>query len=197
MTSRTPAPAPRRPRNGVRRRGLAAAVVAAAGVLLTGAVTEHPADPGTPSTHADGGAAAEPYAWPLPPPVTVARGFAPPPDPWSAGHRGVDLVAPAGTPVLAPRDGVVTFAGPVAGRSLVTVTHDDGLRSTFEPVTPRVGRGERVGAGAPVGTVARGSHCARCLHWGVRRPPYGPADYLDPASLVAGGGPIVLLPAST
>jgi len=133
------------------------------------------------------------YAPPLAGPLELARRFERPPQPWAAGHRGVDLRTVQGAPVLAPADGVVSFAGSVAGRGVVTVAHPDGRRSSLEPVQPAVTLGERVAAGQQVGTVQPGgSHCApgTCLHWGVR---VGTA-YVDPLGLLPGTGPVVLLP---
>ncbi|HEX5332651.1 MAG TPA: M23 family metallopeptidase [Cellulomonas sp.] len=133
------------------------------------------------------------YAPPLDGPVTVVRAFEAPPAPWAAGHRGVDLAAPDGTPVLAPSDGVVTFAGPVAGRPVVVVSHPDGLRSSLEPVVGSVRVGDPVTRGQVVGMLADVSaHCAprRCVHWGVR----AGETYLDPMSLLPIHGPVVLLP---
>ena len=46
--------------------------------------------------------------------------FDPPDSPYGTGHRGIDIAAALGTQVLAPADGVVTFAGPVGGRLFVT-----------------------------------------------------------------------------
>lgn len=140
-----------------------------------------------------GAAAARGYAPPLDPPVVVARPFDGPPVPWAAGHRGVDLAAGVGQTVRAPRGGVVTFAGTVVDRGVVTVTHDDGLRSSLEPVRWAVRPGELVARGQPLGTVADApGHCApaTCLHWGLRR---GDA-YLDPMRWVLDRGPVVLLP---
>jgi len=127
----------------------------------------------------------------------VLAPFDPPLQDWLPGHRGVDLAAAAGEPVLAPAPGVVTFAGPVAGRGVVVVTHDDGLRTSREPVTASAPRGTRVAAGDVVGTVqvpdgvAVASHCAdACVHWGVRR-----GDrYVDPLAMLGERPPIVLLP---
>ena len=94
----------------------------------------------------------------------------PPPAPWAAGHRGVDLAAVVGGDVLAPGDGTVTFAGRVAGRPLVTIALEGGLRSTVEPVVPDVAAGDEVAVGDVVGVVApSGGHCPQtCIHWGVR-----------------------------
>jgi murein DD-endopeptidase MepM/ murein hydrolase activator NlpD len=61
------------------------------------------------------------WAWPVVGPVI--RGFDPPSTPFGAGHRGIDIAAPMGTPVLASAPGLVTFAGEVAGHLFVTVDH--------------------------------------------------------------------------
>ncbi|MDD9206179.1 M23 family metallopeptidase [Georgenia sp. 10Sc9-8] len=113
----------------------------------------------------------------------VLREFDAPDRPWTAGHRGADLVLAAGAPVLAAGDGVVAFAGTVVDRPVVSVLHTDGLRTTYEPVTPAVRRGDRVHAGAVLGHLAVPGHCdpRSCLHWGARR---GPSAYLDPLSLL-------------
>ena len=112
------------------------------------------------------------------------------------GRRGGDLAAAPAETVRSPAPGVVSFTGPVAGRDVVVVLHDDGLRTSLEPVTASVGRGERVTSGSVLGTVqaaesAAGSHCAAtCVHWGVRRG----ERYLDPLALLGDRPPIVLLP---
>ncbi|UZN04841.1 murein hydrolase activator EnvC family protein [Cellulomonas sp. S1-8] len=147
---------------------------------------------GTPPAH--GAAVAVDYRPPLDAPVMVLRAFDPPPQPWLAGHRGVDLAASAGARVRAPAAGVVTFAGPVAGRGVVTVLHDDGLRSSLEPVRPSRTVGTRVGAGDEVGTLSGDAHGGvpggPALHWGVRTDD----RYVDPWALLPGRGPVVLLP---
>ncbi|MCX4983762.1 murein hydrolase activator EnvC [Streptomyces sp. NBC_00572] len=123
--------------------------------------------------------------WPVgPPPPEILRGWQPPPGPYAAGHRGVDLAAPPGTQVLAPIDGTVTFAGPVGGRGALTLTlpatGTPPLRTTFTPVTPLVTTGTRVRAGTPIARVTPGTHCPRnCLHWGLLRGD----QYLNPLLL--------------
>jgi murein DD-endopeptidase MepM/ murein hydrolase activator NlpD len=124
-------------------------------------------------------------------PIQVLRGFAPPAQRWMSGHRGVDLAAPSGGVIVAAGAGVVTFAGTLAGRGVVTVTHG-ALRTTYEPVRATVVVGDRVQAGQPIGTLDSGpAHClARsCLHWGLLRGD----TYLDPLSLLR-RGPSRLLP---
>lgn len=121
--------------------------------------------------------------WPVGVRPAVLRGWEPPATVYGRGHRGVDLAAPAGAPVRAVAAGRVSFAGRVAGKGVVSVelTGTD-LRTTFEPVTATVAKGDEVEAGEVVGTVnATGSHCTTtCVHWGLRR---GEA-YLDPLSLL-------------
>jgi murein DD-endopeptidase MepM/ murein hydrolase activator NlpD len=133
------------------------------------------------------------WTWPLEPIPAVSRGFEAPPQPWSPGHRGVDLSADVGQVVTSPADGVVTFAGWVVDRGVLTVRHPGGLRSSFEPVAALLPVGAPVQGGEPVATVTddRG-HCApaTCLHWGVRRGEV----YIDPLSLVGAAPPPVLLP---
>lgn len=134
------------------------------------------------------------WTWPLAPVPPVAVRFEAPPTPWSAGHRGVDLLAGVGQPVLAAGRGQVTFAGMVAGRGVVVVRHAGGWRTTYEPVDERAASGTLVDAGTPIGVVsATPGHCAPaiCLHWGLRQA----QTYVDPLQLV-GRGPPVLLPLS-
>jgi len=114
----------------------------------------------------------------------VARRFELPESSYGPGHRGVDLWLGPGSPVLAPQGGVVTYRGVLAGRGVLVLRHDDGLRSTLEPLTSDLVVGARVDRGAVVGALEeRGSHCEprSCLHWGVRLPD---GSYVDPLVLV-------------
>lgn len=111
----------------------------------------------------------------------VARQFDPPDQPWLAGHRGVDLLVSAGTPVGAAMAGRIGFAGLVAGKPVVTVIHGS-LRTTYEPVTATRTVGEPVGRGETIGILQEGHSCAggSCLHWGLKEGDV----YLDPMLLV-------------
>jgi murein DD-endopeptidase MepM/ murein hydrolase activator NlpD len=133
------------------------------------------------------------WTWPLASgPSAAVHDFDAPDQPWQPGHRGVDLAGNAGDPVQAAGDGVVTYAGLVAGVGVVTVTHGE-LRTTYQPVLATVRAGEQVVAGQQIGTLAaEGSHCApsACLHWGLRRGDV----YLDPMTLLPTPGRPRLLP---
>src|SRR3954451_20519098 len=133
------------------------------------------------------------FRWPVDPPPHVLPRFEVGPQPWSSGHRRVDLAASAGQPVLAAGPGVVTFAGRIAGVGAVAVAHAGGIRTTYQPVTAAVRVGEHVRAGQVLGEVGDWpEHCAGpCLHWGALRG----ATYLDPLVLL-GLVPPVLLPLS-
>jgi murein DD-endopeptidase MepM/ murein hydrolase activator NlpD len=132
------------------------------------------------------------WGWPLDPRPEVVRRFDGPDQPWLPGHRGVDLAATVGQSVRAPDAGRISWTGVIAGRAVVVVAHDGGLRSTFEPVAAAAPVGTAVGRGDTVGVMtATPGHCAprTCLHWGVLRD----ETYLDPLSFV-GRAPVVLLP---
>lgn len=172
-----------------RLRAIGTGMVAAGGAAAPpGPAGPDPADsarPGAPTAPPGAGVPAPGagYAWPMLPPPVVRTPFRAPAHAYGPGHRGVDLGGAVGQPVAAARAGIVVFAGVVAGRSLVSVQHDDGLRTTYEPVTPIVVAGDVVPAGAVLGTLAPGhAGCPEtCLHWGVRR---DRLDYLDPLVLL-------------
>jgi murein DD-endopeptidase MepM/ murein hydrolase activator NlpD len=145
-------------------------------VVLTGSApaTAEPAEPPP---------AVALWSPPLGDPPRVTRAFDPPDSPFGPGHRGVDLAGSAGSAIRAAGDGVVVFAGMVAGRPVVSVDHAGGLRTTYEPVDPSVGAGTRVARGSVLGVLVPGhAGCpvAACLHWGLRRG----ETYLDPLALL-------------
>jgi len=101
-------------------------------------------------------------------------------------HFGVDVAAKAGTPVLAPAEGVVRFAeGPLTLEgNLVLLDHGHGLVSAFlhlsridVKVGQRVNRGDVIGAVGKTGR-ATGPHLHWAMNWGSVR--------VDPQLLVTG-----------
>ncbi|MFI5805465.1 M23 family metallopeptidase [Streptomyces sp. NPDC051561] len=128
--------------------------------------------------------------WPVGQRPAVVRGWEPPPSPYTAGHRGVDLAAVAGQEVRAAAAGRVSFAGRVAGRGVLSITlsgtGDPPLRTTYEPVRALVAKDADVVAGQVVAVLEPGTyHCpaSGCLHWGLLRH----ETYLNPLSLLPPG----------
>ena len=122
----------------------------------------------------------------------MVRRFDPPPEPWLAGHRGVDLAAPPGAVVRAAGPGSIAYAGRIADHGVVSVLHSGGLRTTYQPVASGLRIGDAVLAGQAIGTLESGhAGCpvSACLHWGLRRGD----TYLDPLTLL-GLGRVRLLP---
>src|SRR5215218_3833704 len=93
------------------------------------------------------------WAWPVQGPVL--RPFVLGSDPYAGGqHRGIDIGAPARTPVLAPAAGTISFAGtvPVGGRT-VSIRTPDGYSVTLLHLgSITVRRGAPVGERELVGT---------------------------------------------
>ncbi len=125
--------------------------------------------------------------------LVVLHPFQPPPTPYAAGHRGVDLAVTSGQVVLAARGGRVRFAGTVAGRGVVVISHSDGISTEYEPVARAVHVGDTVQTGQVIGRIVgthHDCHPGGCLHWGARRG----GGYLDPMRLLSPLGPVRLLP---
>jgi murein DD-endopeptidase MepM/ murein hydrolase activator NlpD len=136
-------------------------------------------------------APAVPWSWPAAPPHPVVRVFTAPEHPWSPGHRGIDVGTPHGSPVTAPDDGVVHFAGVVVDRPVLSMRHRDGVLSSLEPVVSELAAGDPVVRGQVVGTVQAG-HCpdVECVHLGARID----GEYVSPLLMLGLGRPSVLLP---
>ena len=102
-------------------------------------------------------------------------------------HYGIDIAAPAGTPVRAPAAGIVTLAQDLyfTGGTLI-LDHGHGLNSTYSHLlTLAVAAGEPVTRGQVIGTVgstgrSTGAHLDWRINWFDQR--------LDPA-VIAGPMP--------
>lgn len=134
--------------------------------------------PGAPAAAAEPGT----WAWPVEGPMLAV--FDPPDSPYGSGHRGIDIAVPEGTPVRAPADGTVTFAGPVGGRRFVTIDHGGGIRSTASFVEALAVRAGDVVAGGDLLAVSGTGHASASVphvHFGVREGD----TYVDPLAYLA------------
>ncbi len=100
-------------------------------------------------------------------------------------HEGIDVTAPAGTPIEAPAAGRVTSAGWQAGYgNVVTVDHGYGIETRFAHASKLlVGRGQRVERGQNIALVgntglATGPHLHYEVH--VNGRPVDPLRYVLP-----------------
>src|SRR5690606_30042213 len=82
------------------------------------------------------------------------------------------------------------FAGPVAGRPVLSIEHSGGLVSSFEPVEPLVATGDAVERGQQIGVLQPGHVAGQWrLHLGARL--HG--EYVDPLTLLGVERPVLLL----
>jgi hypothetical protein len=118
--------------------------------------------------------AQSPYQWPIAgrPPITTHFG-AHDRTHTDHPHKGIDLAAPAGTPVLAARAGKVLYSGPARGyRHWVVLQHNNGQVSIYGHVSgsrlPAVGT--MVKAGTQIATIGhkQGRSTGDHLHFEVR-----------------------------
>jgi hypothetical protein len=132
--------------------------------------------------------AREPVTYRAPVDGPITDHFRPPADEYGPGNRGVDYQTANGAPVRAAAGGEVVFAGAVGNSLHVVVLHADGIRTSYSFLrSVAVARGNRVEAGATVGT------SATSLHFGARA---GDA-YIDPEILLAGAQRVHLIPDGT
>ncbi|MEW5847864.1 MAG: M23 family metallopeptidase [Myxococcota bacterium] len=95
-------------------------------------------------------------------------------DPYTAErtmHSGMDLAGREGSPVLAPADGVVTFAGTKGGYgNLIILEHGHGYTTTYGHLSKILVKvGERVKRGHHIGAVGNtGRSTGPHLHYEVR-----------------------------
>lgn len=93
---------------------------------------------------------------------------------FSKKHYGVDLAAPRGTPIWAPADGTVTFAGRqgISGK-LIKLRHVNGYQTIFahlNKIAHDVRMGVRVSQKQVIGTVgSTGRTTGPHLHYGMKK----------------------------
>lgn len=98
---------------------------------------------------------------------------------WGTMHKGIDLAAPLGTPILAAQSGTVIDAGPASGfGNWVRIKHDDGTIFVYGHMqTIDVTVGQRVIAGQKIAGVGNlGFSTGPHLHFEVYPDGVNPVD---------------------
>lgn len=110
--------------------------------------------------------------------------------PFHAGHNGLDMAAPTGTPVGAAGKGRVSSAGwsQYGGGNEIHIDHPNGLQTWYAHLSSfAVKMGDMVRAGSKIGEVgSTGKSTGPHLHYMVLNG--GWPNYRDPASYLTGGG---------
>ena len=127
-----------------------------------------------------------PFSMPLRDPFRLTSDFG---TRWGRLHGGIDMAAPIGTPIYAPADGVVTFAGWSSGYGrLVTIQHEFGIETRYAHQSAiRVEVGQRVSRGDRIGDIGNsGRSTGPHLHYEVR---VG-GDTVDPMIYIRAGSDV-------
>ncbi len=109
-----------------------------------------------------------PFAMPVQDSFRWTSGFGPR---WGRMHEGVDMAAPVGTPIYAPADGVVIFAGWQSGYGrLIKIQHEFGIETRYGHLNAiRVEVGQRVSRGERIGDMGNsGRSTGPHLHYEIR-----------------------------
>lgn len=112
-----------------------------------------------------GAAPSSGFIWPANGVVTSGFGWR-----WGRMHEGIDIAAPAGSPVVAVASGTVIFAGWMGGYGqLVIVDHGGGLATAYAHLSSIHAGGGSVSQGQSLGAVGcTGSCTGNHLHFEVR-----------------------------
>jgi murein DD-endopeptidase MepM/ murein hydrolase activator NlpD len=130
------------------------------------------------------------YAWPVR--GEVIRPFEAPSSPYGSGHRGIDIAAPFGSPMVAAQDGIVSFAGWIVDGLFISIDHPDGIRTTYSWLSAiGVKKGDQVVRGQVIGSTGHGHPDVSTphLHFGAR---IG-TTYIDPMTLLEPGNVVGLI----
>ena len=117
------------------------------------------------------------FSWPLPGQVICGYG--------ELGNAGVDILAQPGAPVVASRDGTVSFVGTTAkyGETII-LEHPGGYFTVYgHDLNPVVKRGAVIRRGQTVAEMKGGSQKLRYLHFEIRTA----KGAVDPLTLLPSG----------
>jgi len=149
-----------------------ASVIAAASSVPQPGSDEHAATPTSAAPSSSG------FVWPVGGTVVSPYGQR-----WGRLHAGIDIAAPAGTPIVASGAGQVVYAGSMSGYGLlVVIQHAGGIATAYAHNSSiSVSVGQSVGQGQPIAAVGCTGHCfGNHVHFEVRvgGSPVDPMGYL-------------------
>lgn len=140
------------------------------------AVPAAPAEP-LPAEPVQGGSSASGFIWPINGPVTSPFGLR-----WGRLHAGIDISAPAGTPIRAVKSGSVALAAWTGGYGNYTcIDHGGGVASCYAHLSSYAVTSGSVSQGQVIGAVGcTGSCFGDHLHFEIRvnGNPVDPLGYL-------------------
>ena len=118
------------------------------------------------------------YVWPVRGSIVSPYGQR-----WGRLHAGIDIAAPAGTPIVAAASGQVVYAGSMSGYGLIVVIqHAGGIATAYAHNSSiGVGVGQTVAQGETIAAVGCTGHCyGDHVHFEVRvgGSPVDPMGYL-------------------
>jgi murein DD-endopeptidase MepM/ murein hydrolase activator NlpD len=124
-----------------------------------------------------GGESSAGFIWPVNGPVTSPFGMR-----WGRLHAGIDISAPAGTPIRAVKGGTIAFAAPMGGYGNYTcINHSGGVSSCYAHLSSYAVTSGSVSQGQVIGSVGcTGSCFGDHLHFEIRinGSPVDPLGYL-------------------
>jgi murein DD-endopeptidase MepM/ murein hydrolase activator NlpD len=105
------------------------------------------------------------FIWPCSGVLTSGFGWR-----WGRMHEGIDIAAPAGTPIHAVASGTIIFAGWMGGYgNMVIIDHGGGIATAYAHMSSIWVGGGSVGQGTSIGGVGTtGSSTGNHLHFEVR-----------------------------
>lgn len=127
------------------------------------------------------------YVWPCPLSARITSGFGPRAAPVrgaSTNHKGIDIAAPHGAPIVAAKSGEVTVAAYLKGYgNAVYLRHPGGAETRYAHASRLlVKAGQAVQAGAPIAEVgSTGNSSGNHLHFEIRvgGTPVNPTRYVQ------------------
>jgi murein DD-endopeptidase MepM/ murein hydrolase activator NlpD len=148
---------------------LDAMVAASAAIAAQIQAAQESAPPPSSGSGDSGGSPGAPsssgFIWPVNGVLTSGFGWR-----WGRMHEGIDISAPAGTPIHASAAGTIIFAGWMGGYgNMVIIDHGGGIATAYAHMSSIWMSGGSVGQGAAIGGVGTtGSSTGNHLHFEVR-----------------------------